>query len=371
MQKERLEKNEKYMKMALDLAKLGKTSPNPKVGAVIVKGGVVVGKGYHKKAGYAHAEVEALESAGEFARGADMYVTLEPCCHFGRTPPCTDALIDAGIARVFVAMLDPDPRVSGKGVEILKSAGIEVVCHILEDEAKSLNESYIRHRQTGLPLVILKSAMSLDGKIATHTGDSKWITGEKARKYAHSIRQNVDAIVIGAETVRKDNPMLTARVGKKKCYPSRVVVTKSLDIPLDSNIFTESGDVYVACPYNENDAKVEKLKEAGIRIIQLNLKNDSLSMKDLVVKLAELGMLSILIEGGGELAGRALDDKIVTRVMLYYAPKIIGGKNAVMGIAGFGVDKVANAPYIKEIKFKKLGDDILAEGYVEYPENEV
>lgn len=356
-----------YMRRALSLAKRGRTSPNPMVGAIVVKDGVIVGEGYHPKAGEPHAEVFALRKAGDSAKRAALYVTLEPCCHYGRTPPCTQAILDAGISDVYYAMADPDPRVARKGLDRLVKAGVSVHGPVLEDEARKLNEAYIKHRTTGLPFVILKSAMSLDGKIATKTGDSKWITGEKARAYAHKIRSRVDAIIVGSNTARTDNPLLTARVGKQTRYPARIVVTRSGDIPANLRLVDAPGEVIVAAWPGVDTVKLAKLERAGVRIIHLGEMGKQASISVLLRYLGEMGYLSVLIEGGGEIAASALEEGVVDKAMLYYAPKIIGGRDAVPSVGGLGVDKVESAIKLDNIRVKRLGDDILVEGYIMKP----
>lgn len=356
-----------YMRLALRLAKRGKTSPNPMVGAVVVKDGVIVGKGYHPRAGEPHAEVFALGAAGDHAKGATLYVTLEPCCHTGRTPPCTDAIIEAGIVRVVAAMGDPDSNVSGRGFARLREAGIDVVCGVCEADAAQLNEAYIKHRATGMPLVILKSAMSLDGKIATSSGDSKWITGERSRLYAHRIRGRVDAIVVGANTVRVDNPRLTARIGRRVHQPTRVVVTDSGDIPADAALLFEPGECIVAASRRANAVALRKLEQAGARILTLGDHAGRASLADLMRQLAELGHLSVLIEGGGEVAASALQERIVDKVVFFYAPKIIGGREAVSAIGGTGARDVASSITLNRLRVRRLGEDFVVEGYVSYP----
>lgn len=358
-----------YMQRALKLAKRGRTSPNPMVGAVVVKNGVIVGEGYHPRAGEPHAEVFALRDAGDEARGATMYVTLEPCCHFGRTPPCTKAVINAGISEVYVAMADPDTRVASHGLDELKRAGIKVHYPLLEDEAKQLNEAYIKHRLTGMPLVILKSAMSLDGRIATRTNDSKWITNEKSRAYAHRIRSRVDVILVGGNTARSDNPTLTARLGKKVYYPTRVVVTHSGNLPDSLNMFCNNGDCIVAASSFANSEHLRKLERTGARIISLRETTGGRpSISDLMKQLGDMGCLSVLIEGGGEVAASALEERVVDKVLYFYAPKIIGGRGAVPSVAGLGAETVASAVRLDRIKVRRFGDDIAVEGYVVYPE---
>lgn len=354
------------MNLAIKLARRGRTSPNPMVGAVVVKDGIIVGKGYHHSAGEPHAEALALDEAGEQAAGASMYVTLEPCCHTGRTPPCVGAIIRAGIKRVCVAMEDPDSKVAGMGLAALKQAGIEVECGLMQEQARALNEAYIKHRTTGMPLVILKSAMSLDGRIATRTGDSKWITSEPSRAFAHKIRRDVDAIVVGANTARMDNPKLTARVGRRVYYPTRVVVSETGNIASNLALFGLPGQSIVAVSKRADRQAIQSLEQVGARIIVLKDFGDRASIADLMRQLADLGCLSALIEGGGELAASALEEKIVDKIMFFYAPKIIGGRDAISSIGGAGVETVSQSVRIRQTKIRRIGDGFMVEGYVNY-----
>jgi len=357
------------MRRALRLAARGRTSPNPMVGAVVVKDGEVAGEGYHHRAGEPHAEVLALKEAGARARGAAMYVTLEPCCHHGRTPPCTKAIIEAGISEVHAAMLDPDPKVAGNGFEELRKAGITVHYPFLEDEARRLNEAYIKHRTTGMPFVILKSAMSLDGRIATRTGDSRWITNERSRAFAHRLRSRVDAILVGGATARADNPRLTARLGRKVFYPKRVVVTESGDLPAELALLRERGECIVACSEKARTESLAKLQQAGARILTLRTLGRRPSIADLMKQLGELGCLSVLIEGGGEVAASALEELVVDKVVYFYAPKIVGGRDAVPAVGGEGAPDIASAIKLDRIKLRRFGEDFAVEGYVVYPES--
>ncbi len=352
------------MKRALRLAARGRTSPNPMVGAVVVNDGVIVGEGYHHRAGEPHAEVLAIRQAGEAARGAVMYVTLEPCCHHGRTPPCTRAIIDAGIAEVHAAMLDPDSNVARRGFEELARAGIAVHYPLLERDARRLNEAYIKHRTTGMPFVILKSAMSLDGRIATRTGDSQWITNERSRAFAHRLRSRVDAIVVGASTARIDDPQLTARLGRRVLYPRRVVVTQSGELPADLAALKTLGECIVACSKEAAGESLAKLEQAGARILTLKRVGGRPSIADLMRKLADLGCLSVLMEGGGDAAASALAERVVDKVIYFYAPKIIGGRDAVSAVGGEGAVDVASAIRLDRIKLRRFGEDIAVEGYV-------
>lgn len=353
-----------YMKRALKLAARGRTSPNPMVGAVIVRDGEIVGEGYHPRAGEPHAEVFALRDAGDRARGATMYVTLEPCCHHGRTPPCTQAVIEAGVAEVYAAMADPDTRVACRGFDQLRAAGISVHYPLLEDEARALNEAYIKHRTTGMPLVTLKLAMSLDGRIATRTGDSKWITNERSRAYAHRVRSRMDAVVVGAGTARADDPRLTARVGRKTLYPTRVILTGSCHLPDDLAMLGQPGDTIVACADGADSDAVGKLQRAGARILRVGEAGGQPSVADLMEQLAEMGHLSVLIEGGSEIAAAAIAERVVDKVLFFYAPRIIGGRDSVCGIGGAGAETVASSIGLDRIKVRRFGEDVAIEGYV-------
>lgn len=293
-----------------------------------------------------------------------MYVTLEPCCHHGRTPPCTKAIIEAGVAEVYAAMTDPDPNVAGKGFEELRAAGIRVHHPLCEDEARQLNEAYIKHRTTGMPFVILKSAMSLDGKIATRTGDSKWITNERSRAYAHRIRSKVDAIVVGGGTARVDNPTLTARLGKKTYYPTRVVVTASGDLPEDMRLLGGPGESMIACSPDADIACLRKLEAAGARILTLSMLGSRPSIADLMRQLGEMGCMSVLIEGGGEIAASALAERVVDKVIYFYAPRLIGGRDAVSAVAGDGAADVASSIALDRIRVRRFGEDVAIECYV-------
>ncbi len=357
-----------YMHRALKLAGRGRTSPNPKVGAVVVKDDVIVGEGYHRRAGEPHAEVLALRRAGETAKGATIYVTLEPCCHHGRTPPCTDAIIESGITKVYAAMADPDPKVASNGFNLLRGARIEVHCGICEREARELNEAYIKHRTTGMPFVILKTAMSLDGKIATRTGDSKWITNQRSRAFAHKIRSEVDAILVGAATARRDDPSLTARLGRRVYYPTRVVLTRSGDLSAEMKLVGEQGETVIAAARDADPDTLGKLQRAGARILTLESSNGRVSVADLMRQLADLGNPSVLLEGGGETAASALEERGVDKVIYFYAPRIIGGRDAVSSVGGQGASEVSSSISLDRVKVRRFGEDIAIEGYVRYPD---
>jgi diaminohydroxyphosphoribosylaminopyrimidine deaminase/5-amino-6-(5-phosphoribosylamino)uracil reductase len=351
----------KYMKRALSLARRarGRTSPNPMVGAVLVKNGRIIAADYHRRAGKPHAEALAIAKAGGAARGATLYVSLEPCCHTGkRTPPCTSAIIEAGIKRVVVAMKDPNPRVAGKGLRKLRSAGTDVSVGILEDEARALNEAYIKHITTGRPFVILKTAMTLDGKIATPTGQSKWITGEKSRRLVHRLRGSVDAIITAVGTVRADNPELTARVrGGKR--PVRVVLDPLLKSPVDSRVFKCPPDTMVVTKTQGN--KLKYLIKTGVGPI---LFKDKLQLKWLMKRLGSMGISSVLIEGGSSLSAHALMEGVVDKVFYFIAPKIIGGKGSYPAVGGKTYRPLEKALRLKNMKVRRVGEDILVEGYL-------
>ncbi|MCX5679556.1 MAG: bifunctional diaminohydroxyphosphoribosylaminopyrimidine deaminase/5-amino-6-(5-phosphoribosylamino)uracil reductase RibD [Candidatus Omnitrophica bacterium] len=332
-----------YMKTAIRLAKKaeGMTSPNPLVGAVLVKAHRVVGKGYHKRCGLPHAEVNAIRDAGLKARGADLYVTLEPCDHFGRTPPCTGAIIKAGIKRVIIGIKDPNPVNNGKGMVRLKRAGIKIVTGVLGKEAALINLPYIKYITTGLPYVTLKMAQSLDGKIATSTGNSKWITSEEARAYVQRLRGKVDAVMVGANTVLKDDPSLLCKIPGSK-QPMRVIAGGRASIPSSAKIFrsAEKSKVIVAVG---PDGKVD--------------------LKDLLRNLGKMGLINILVEGGGELAASLVKGGLVDRYLFFVAPKIIGGRSAATSVEGEGVKLVKDAIGIKDMRAVMVGRDVLIEGY--------
>ncbi|MEW6528539.1 MAG: bifunctional diaminohydroxyphosphoribosylaminopyrimidine deaminase/5-amino-6-(5-phosphoribosylamino)uracil reductase RibD [Candidatus Micrarchaeota archaeon] len=388
----------KYMQLAIALAKKGTPSPNPYVGAVIVKNGKIIGKGYHKKVGMPHAEIEALQSLKnpEDARGADMYINLEPCNHYGRTPPCTSAIINAGIKRVIFAMKDPNPKVSGDGGDgekKLKKYGIRVEKGLCETEAKKLNEVFIKYCTSGMPFVVLKIAMSMDGKIATRTGDSRWITCEKARKYVHKLRSKYRAILVGVNTILKDNPMLDVRTmqamqttrvmranisditrineAQNKAQksveinqtnqienPIKIILDNTLRIPLDAKVV--DSNLIVATSAKHDIKQKAKLERKGVRVLVCG--KNRVDLKILLKKLGEIGIDSILVEGGSEVQGSFFSDKLIDKFILFFAPKIIGGNKAKIAIGGRGVEKISLAMKLSG-KIKKIGEDFIFEGY--------
>ena len=334
-----------YMQQALTLARLalGQVSPNPAVGALVVKDGEVVGQGYTQPPGFSHAEVVALEQAGEAARGGSMYVTLEPCCHFGRTPPCTGAIIDAGIGEVHIAMLDPNPLVDGKGRDELEVAGIKVFVGEGRQQAKDINEAYAKFITGGMPFVTAKYAMSLDGKIATRSGDSKWISNEEARHYAHYLRYTNDAIMVGVNTVLVDNPHLTTRCsggkgGTVKKQPLRIIVDGKGLTPPTAQVFSEPGETLLALGTPVAPESRKDYAKAGAEIIELPSTEGFIDLEKLLQELGGRKITSVLVEGGSMLLGSMFDLGLVDKVVVFIAPIIIGGEKARTAVAGRGVD---------------------------------
>jgi diaminohydroxyphosphoribosylaminopyrimidine deaminase/5-amino-6-(5-phosphoribosylamino)uracil reductase len=349
-----------FMREALLLARRGRTSPNPMVGAVLVNGGVVVGKGYHPKAGEPHAEVFALRQAGEKARGADLYVTLEPCCHHGKTPPCADAVIAAGVKRVFAAMEDPNPLVSGKGFGKLRKAGVEVEVGLLGDEARELNRGFIKRVTCGRPFVLWKAAMTLDGKTACRTGDSRWVTGEAARRRVHRIRSQSDAVMVGIGTVLADNPELTVR-HLKGANPLRVVVDARAETPLNSRVLGGGAGTIIAVTGEAPAGRVEALQNAGAQILKVESDGGRVNLSRLLERLAGLGINNLLLESGGRLSASMLAGGLVDRGIIFIAPKIAGGEDAPTPVEGEGASLMAEALRAGAPKVRRFGDDIALE----------
>lgn len=361
--------DQSYMRQALALAKKAKgfTSPNPCVGAVIVKNDTVAGQGFHRAAGRPHAEVEAIADAGSNTKGAAIYVTLEPCNHYGKTPPCTRAIIDAGIKRVVIGCRDPNPDVAGNGIQTLKENGIEVVSGILESQAKALIEDFIwfiRHRT---PFVTLKCAATLDGRIATVTGDSKWITSAASRQYAHKIRNDVDAILVGSGTLHADNPSLTSRINDVKTKdPVRVILDTRLSIDPDAKVLNQSSDAVtiIAAGPDISHEKKKRVEDKGARVLQLPLKGNKLDLHELMIKLGQMSILSLLIEGGSVVAGTVLREQMVNKVLYFIAPKFIGGNDGFPVFDGQGVKLIQEAFTLKDVSTHRFDDDILVQGYI-------
>lgn len=360
--------DEYFMEMALNLAKkgIGFTNPNPLVGAVIVKDGKVIGKGYHEKYGENHAEINALNNAKEDVHGATMYVNLEPCSHFGNVPPCVNRIIESGIKKVVIAMEDPNPIVSGKGIQILKENGLEVKIGVLKKEAEKLNEIFIKYISTGKPFVILKAGMSLDGKIATYTGDSRWITGKRAREYVHILRQRVSAILVGVNTVIVDDPMLNTRLNNIECKdPIRIILDSHGRTPLKSNVLnTNPSNTIVAVTNNALEKNIKAIEKIGAEVMITPVKDGKVDLQFLMEKLGERKIDSLLIEGGGEINFSFLKEKLVDKVIFFIAPKIIGGETSKTPVEGKGVEYLKDAIDLKDITMCKIGDDIMVEGYL-------
>lgn len=357
-----------YMERALELAEKGRgfTSPNPMVGAVIVKDGRVIGEGYHEKAGEAHAEVNAINSATESVEGATIYVTLEPCSHYGKTPPCSNLIIEKKLRKVVVAATDPNPLVSGSGLDRLRDAGIEVVEGVLESESNQLNEAFNKFITTSMPFVLMKYAMSIDGKIATETGDSKWISSEESREHAHHLRGYLSGIMVGIGTVLKDDPKLTCRVPGYN-NPTRIVLDSELRIPLDANVLMNQDEAVtlVLTTEHASTSMRNEIEKMGVEIITVPEYGGKVDLKKALEILGEKGIDSILLEGGGTLNASALQSKIVDKVNIYIAPKIIGGEGAISPVMGQGVDKMQDAYKLKDMKVTQLNEDIFVEGYIQ------
>ena len=360
--------DEKYMRLAMQLAgnAIGRTSPNPFVGAVIVKDNRVVGCGWHRKAGTPHAEVHALNQAGELAQGADVYVTLEPCAHYGKTPPCSKALVEAKVKNVYGGLLDVNPKVAGKGFKILEDAGIHVEYGFLQDELRKQNEVFFKWIEHKKPFIVLKAAMTLDGKIATATGQSKWITNETSRAYGYKLRDIYDGIMVGINTVIEDNPMLTARVDGGK-NPIRIVVDSSLKIDINANVVQDkSAKTIVATTDKADKDKILKLQAQDVDVIVVDKdENDKVDIEKLLDILGQQNICSILVEGGATLSGSFVAKKLVDKVYFFIAPKIVGGKEAKTPVAGIGILNLQEALALKDIQIEKLEEDILIIGRVD------
>jgi diaminohydroxyphosphoribosylaminopyrimidine deaminase / 5-amino-6-(5-phosphoribosylamino)uracil reductase len=347
----------KYMRMALSLARKGRDRvfPNPMVGCVIVNDGSIVGRGYHERFGGPHAEINALAQAGRNAKGSTLYVTLEPCNHTGKTPPCTDAIIKAGIRHVVAAALDPDTKVSGKGLRRLSKNSIRISSGLMKKEAMKLNNAYVNSRKAAKKQVIVKAAMSIDGKIATRTGDSKWISSGHSRAIVHELRSRVDAIVVGSNTVLRDNPRLTSHgVGRN---PVRVVLDSHLRIPLRSRVFDGKAPTIVFFADANLQNRLAAFRKRNIITVRMPRGSNGMLLKDVIAKLRQFSLNRILIEGGGEIIASAFESGFVTDVVLFVAPKIIGGRTAKTVVEGIGVAKVRNALVLRDSRIIRVGPD--------------
>ena len=350
------------MQRCIELARraLGRTTPNPLVGSVIVQDGEIVGEGFHPGAGHPHAEVFALRDAGEKARGATIYVSLEPCNHYGRTPPCSEALVAAGVAKVVVGMVDPDPRVSGGGIERLRAAGIEVVVGVEEDACRQLNEAFIHRILYKRPLGILKYAMTLDGKIASISGHSTWVTGKEARTHVHQLRAACDAIIVGGNTVRQDNPYLTSHHPDAH-NPLRIVMSRTLDLPLDAHLWqTADAPTLVLTEVGINPDFQQQLVKREVEVVELT----PLTPEKVMAYLYDRQLSSVLWECGGTLAASAIADGAVQKVLAFIAPKIVGGKIAPSPVGDLGLATMTDALTLERVNWRQLGSDYVVEGYL-------
>ncbi len=358
----------RYLRRTLVLAKRGQghTSPNPLVGAVVVKDDRVLGEGFHPRAGEPHAEVFALQAAGDAAHGATLYISLEPCSHYGRTPPCAETVIRAGIRRVVFASLDPNPLVTGKGAAVLQAAGIEVEHGAFADEEERLNEAYrywIVHRR---PLVTLKLAASLDGKLATRTGESKWITGEAARRDVHRLRALQDAILTTSATVIADNPALTARTPGGR-DPRRIVVDTQASTSPEAMVYAPAERAPILATAIDDEQRLAPFRARGVEVLTLPAGANGLDLGLLMAALGERQITSLLVEAGGSFAAALLQGGWVHKVRLYLAPLLIGGTTATPAIGGEGITHLADAPRLQRVSWKRIGDDFRVEGYLEAP----
>ncbi len=357
------------MREALRLAERGRghTSPNPMVGAVLVKGNRIIGRGFHRQAGGPHAEIVAIREAGKKARGATLYVNLEPCNHFGRTPPCTDAIIKSRIKRVICAMIDQNPLNNGRGIRKLRANGTEVKVGLLEEESRKLNKPFIKYITEKMPFVTVKVAESLDGKIATYTGDSKWITGESARGFVHRLRKESDAILVGVNTIIKDDPLLTSRPYRK--FPIKVILDPELKTPLNAKIFSRKSPALVIIVTSAKylrakraQARVRLLNKSGGLVISERERNSRFNLRSLLKRLAGIEIVNLLVEGGGTTIASFIEERLVDRILFFIAPKIIGGRYAITSVEGKGVDRISKAMRLKNIEVKNFKEDILISG---------
>ncbi|MCX5725760.1 MAG: bifunctional diaminohydroxyphosphoribosylaminopyrimidine deaminase/5-amino-6-(5-phosphoribosylamino)uracil reductase RibD [Candidatus Saganbacteria bacterium] len=366
------EEDIKYMREALKLAgaTLGRTSPDPVVGAILVKDGNIISTGYHGEFTTPHAEAWAIEKAGESARGSTLYINLEPCCIFGHNPPCSEKVIKSGIRRVVAAMEDPNPLVSGKGFSELREAGVEVLTGVLEEEAKKLNEVFVKFITTGRPFVIMKSAMTLDGKIATVSGESFWITGMEARRYGHYLRSIVDAVMVGVGTVITDDPELTVREYKregevKPKNPHRIILDTNLNIPLSSKVLhVNDAKTLIVCSSDAPQDKIKKIKELGPEVLFSRESRGRIELPPLMEELGKRNIASILIEGGGNVNASAIESGIVDKVIFLVSPKIIGGERSKTPVEGEGIEHLSEAVKLRDLSTQKIGEDIMIEGYI-------
>lgn len=354
-----------YMRLALDIAKKGRghTSPNPMVGCVVVRNQRIIAEGYHERYGGFHAERNALTRCKEDLTGAELYVTLEPCCHYGNTPPCTEIIIERGISKVYVGCMDPNPQVAGKGVRTLREHGIAVETGILEEECLALNEIFFHYITTKMPYVAMKYAMTMDGKIASHTGDSKWVTGEEARHHVHELRKHYSAIMVGIGTVLADDPMLNCRI-EEGVDPVRIICDSRLRTPLDSQIVKTAKEIPTIICYDKGqEEKLDALRNAGVEVMRIANKG-KVDIHAVMKELASRGIDSVLVEGGGIFHGAMLKSGLVKKIYCYIAPKLIGGEDAKSPVEGTGFPLMREALDVSDIEIIKLGKDICISGHV-------
>lgn len=367
-------RDERFMRMALNAAVkgLGRTSPNPPVGAVVVRGNTVLSRAYHKAAGQAHAEAAALAKLDFKAKGADLFVTLEPCDHYGHTPPCTEAILRSGVRRVVVGCKDPSDRVAGRGIRKLRKAGVEVTLGVLEEKCRRLTEAFAVWATAGRAHVTLKAAVTLDGRVATRTGHSRWVTGEQARLEGHRLRDRCDAVLVGGGTVRADDPQLTCRLpGGRGRDPMRVVLSGRLDLPLKAKVFhassgSERARVVVATTGRPDPKKVRGIEKLGVEVWRLPGRAGVVDLEGLLSRLAREDVVSLLVEGGGGVHGRFMDAGLCDRAVFMVAPKILGGRDAVPAVGGKGPATMAGAATLDRMEVRRLGEDILISGVPDF-----
>ena len=360
--------DEMFMREALRAAAhaRGRTSPNPMVGAAVVRDGKIISIGWHRQAGTPHAEVHALNMAGDLARGATLYVTLEPCSHYGRTPPCVEAIIKAGVGRVVAAMSDPNPLVAGRGFDRLRAAGIDVTAGVLEDDARRLNEVFLKWITTGLPFVMLKTATTLDGKIATSTGQSRWITSESARRRVHEWRNEYDAIMVGIGTVLADDPSLTTRLDMPSRNPIRIVVDSNAGTPIDANVVADGqSKTIIAVSDRAPQKNIDALIERGVEVIAAG-SGEHVDLRMLMKELGAREITSVMVEGGGTLNFGLLSAGLVDRINAFVAPKLIGGRAALTSVEGDGFSDLVDAVELIDVETEMIGADILIGGRLSY-----
>jgi len=364
------EDDEWFMRLALKEAKkgLGRTSPNPCVGAVIVKNGRIISKGYHKKAGTPHAEVNAIRQATEAVAGATIYVTLEPCNHTGKTPPCTQAIIESGISRVVVGMKDPNPLVNGKGIIVLQRCGIAVFSGILEKECEAVNVAFIKQITTGIPFVIMKAGVSLDGRLNYQQGKSGWLTGQESVLEAHKLRDRFDAVLVGGRTVAIDNPSLTTRIaGRRTKDAIRIILDTHLSTPLNSKVYRldSPAPTWVFHAENAPQSKIDDFQAQGIRLFSIAQNGSVLNLLEILKVLGREGLCSVMVEGGAKLHGAMMNEKLFDYAHLFHAPCFAGDKGVSLA-EGLFVQDQKNAPKLISVRYKRLGDDMMVSGKMSY-----